>query len=335
MSGATAQGKIIMKRRLILQAALAAATIGTVQPVAAQSYPARTVRVVVPYAPGGGTDIVARIMTHAAAEASGQSFVVENRGGGASIPGTQAVATAAPDGYTVGFVDSALVTNPGLFGDRLPYDTERDLAPVGLVAVAPLVLVAAQAAPIRTVREAVAFAQSRPGTVNIGHAGNGTAVHLAAAQFGLVTETSLVPIAYRGAGPMLTALLAGDVQLAFSAIPSAKPHIDAGRMRALAVTATRRSAALPGTPTFAEAGWPGVDAQSLFSVVAPAGTPPAVLERLNALLVRAAATPAVASRLAELGYDVQASGREAFAETIRSEIAKWRATIARAGIKAD
>ena len=326
-----------MKRRSILPMALgtAAALGGAPRRAAAQTFPTRAVRVVVPYAPGGATDIVARIMAQAAAEASGQSFVVENRGGGASIPGTQAVATAAPDGYTVGFVDSALVTNPSLFAGRLPYDTERDLAPVGLVAVAPLVLVAPQASPAGTVREAVALARSRPGSLNIGHAGNGTAVHLAGAQFALVTKVDLVPVAYRGAGPMLTALLAGDVRLAFSAIPSAKPHIEAGRLRALAVTGPRRSAVLAGVPTFAEAGWPGVDAQSLFGVVAPAGTPPEVLDRLNALLVRPARAPALTARLAELGYHVEAGSRAEFAETVRREIAKWRSTITRAGITAD
>jgi len=324
-----------MNRRTMIQATLAAAAIGAVRPAVAQSFPTRSVRMVVPYAPGGGTDIVARIMAQAASDASGQSFVVENRGGGASIPGTQAVATATPDGYTVGFVDSALVTNPGLFGDRLPYDTERDLAPVGLVAVAPLVLVAPQSTPTPTVQDVVARAKAQPGTIAIGHAGNGTAVHLASAQFGLVTETSLLPVAYRGAGPMLTALLSGDIQIAFSAIPSAKPHIDSGRLRALAVTAPRRSTALPDVPTFAEAGWPGVDTLSLFGIVAPSATPAAVLDRLNALLVASARGPATAVRLAELGFDVQATSREAFAGLIHSEIAKWRSTIERAGIKAE
>jgi tripartite-type tricarboxylate transporter receptor subunit TctC len=324
-----------MKRRIFLQTAVAAASLGSTWPSAAQTFPTRTVRMIVPYAPGGGTDIVARIMAQAAGEASGQSFVVENRGGGASIPGTQVVTTAAPDGYTVGFVDSALVTNPGLFGARLPYDTERDLAPVGLVAVAPLVLVAPQGTPTRSVRDVVALAKAQPGSIAIGHAGNGTAVHLAAAQFGLATDTRLLAVAYRGAGPMLTALLSGDIQLAFSAIPSAKPHLDSGRLRALAITAPQRATGLPETPTFTEAGWPGVDTLSLFGVVAPAATPPAVLDRLNALLVASARRPAVAARLGELGFAVQASSPEAFAGTIHSEIAKWRATIQQAGIVAD
>jgi tripartite-type tricarboxylate transporter receptor subunit TctC len=325
-----------MNRRHVLQAALTALPLAALsRPAAAQSFPTRPVRVVVPYAPGGGTDIVARIMAQAASDAAGQSFVVENRGGGASLPGTQAVVNAAPDGYTTGFVDSALVTNPGLFGDRMPFDTERDLAPVGLVAVAPLVLVAPREVPFATVREAVARARAQPGSLNIGHAGNGTAVHLAGAQLGLVTESDLVPVAYRGAGPMLTALLGGEIQLAFSAIPSAKPHIDGGRLRALAVTSPQRSSALPDVPTFTEAGFAAVDAVSLFGVVAPSATPTAVLDRLNALLVQPARSPAIAARLTQLGFDVQATTRDAFATLIRSETAKWRATIERAGIRAD
>ncbi|HEV7266705.1 MAG TPA: tripartite tricarboxylate transporter substrate-binding protein [Falsiroseomonas sp.] len=323
-----------MRRRDIGMLAAAMAGFGAA-PARAQAWPTKAVRVIVPYSAGGATDIVARIVTEAAGREAGQSFVVENRGGGASIPGTQAVATAPPDGYTLGFIDTALVINPGLFGARLPYDAMRDLAPVGLVATSPLVFLAHPDVPARSLAEATARIRDRAGQSNIGHAGNGTAIHLASAQLLLAADAQAALVAYRGGGPMLTAALAHEVDYVFSSIPACKPHIEAGRLRALAVTGARRSAVLPDVPTFAESGLPAVDAQPFFGVVAPAGTPAEVLERANALLVRQASTPAIAARLAGIGYEVAATDRARFAAIIQADTAKWTEVIRRSNITVD
>lgn len=297
----------------------------------------RTVRVIVPYAAGGASDIVARVVTQAAqGDPGAPAFAVENRGGGASIPGTQAIATAPPDGATIGVVDTAIVINPGLFGARMPYDAERDLAPVGVVATTPLVLVAHPSAEAGSVAALVARMRAQPGRMNLGHAGNGTAVHLANAQFLIAAGAEAVVAAYRGGGPLLTALVAGEVGAGFLSVPAARPQVEAGRLRALAVTGPARSAVLPAAPTFAEAGLPAVDALPFFGVVAPPGLPAEMVGRLHALLVAPArANPAVAARLAELGYAVVAGGPAEFAALVRAETAKWRDVIARAGIVPD
>jgi tripartite-type tricarboxylate transporter receptor subunit TctC len=299
----------------------------------AQGFPGRTVRLIVPYAAGGGTDITARLMAQHAAAASGQSFVVENRGGGASIPGTQAVATAVPDGHTLGVVDLALMTNPGLYGNRLPYDTERDIIAVGAVVAAPHVLLASPRAAARDLAGLLAAARAAPGGIPFAHAGNGTANHLASVQLQLAGGVEFSLIGYRGAAPANAAVAAHEVAYGFSAIPSAKGQIEGGLLRALAVTGDRRSAALPEVPTFAELGMPAMDTQSVFGVIAPAGVPAEVLARLNGLLVRPAAEPALAARLVAMGYSVIAGSPAEYAALIRREIAKWRTLVAAAGVK--
>ena len=315
----------------VAAAASAARAAGAQQ--AARPFPERTVRIVVPYAPGGGSDIVARLVAQRAAEASGQAFAVENRGGGASIPGTQAVAMAAPDGHTVGVVDIALVINPGLFPGRLPYDAERDLAAVGVLVRAPQVLAQHAALPPRGLREMLEEARARPGAVGLAHAGNGTANHLAAEQLQSAAGVRFALVGYRGAGPAATALVTGEVPYGLNAIPSAKGHIDGGRLRPVAVTS--RSAALPDTPTFAELGLPEVDTEPFFAVVAPAGVPGEIVARLNALLVAPVQEQALAARLEGLGYSLVAGTPGEFAALIRRDSARWRGVIERAGIRAD
>lgn len=320
-------------RRAVLLASLAAALPDGAG--AQQSFPTRPVRLIVPYAAGGGTDITARMMAQHAAGATGHSFVVENRGGGASIPGTQAVAIAAPDGHTLGVVDLALVTNPGLYGARLPYDTERDFAAVGAVAGAPHVLLANPQAPVRDLAGLLAAARAKPGEIPFAHAGNGTANHLASVQLQVAGDVRFSLVGYRGAAPANAAVAAHEVPYGFSAVPSAKGQIEGGLLRALAVTGERRSAALPEVPTFAELGTPAMDTESVFGVIAPAGVPAEVLARLNRLLVRPAAKPALAARLTAMGYSVIAGSPEEYAGLIRREIDKWRALVARAGVKPD
>lgn len=326
--------KIAVQRRQLL-ATSGALAVALATPAIAQSYPSRPVRIIVPYGAGGATDIVARIMAEHASREAGQSFVVENRGGGASIPGTQAVASAAPDGYTIGFIDTAIVINPGLFGSRLPYETERDLAPVGLVASAPLLLAAHPSFAAVSLRDVVAFSRANPGRINIGHAGNGTAIHLASAQLLLAADIRGTLVAYRGGGPMLAGLLAHDVDVAFSSIPAVKPHVEGGRLRGIGVTGPRPSPVMPDVPTFVSAGLGAVDAQPFFGVVAPPGTPPEILERLNTLLVASARQGQVSARLAGIGYEVEATDRARFAAIIAEDTAKWRGVISRSGITAD
>ena len=324
-----------MLQRGLLFGALpaAAARVAGAQSPPARPFPDRPVPIVVPYAPGGGSDIVARLVAQRAAEATGQGFAVENRGGGASIPGTQAVATAAPDGYTAGVVDIALVINPGLFPGRLPYDAERDLAAVGVLVRAPQVLAQHAALPPRSLREMLDEARSRPGAVALGHAGNGTANHLAAEQLQAAAGVRFALVGYRGAGPAATALVTGEVPYGLNAIPSAKGHVDGGRLRPIAVTS--RSAALPDTPSFAELGLPEVDTEPFFAVVAPAGVPAEVVRRLNALLVAPVRERAVAARLEGLGYSLVAGTPEELAALIQRDTARWRGVIERAGIRAE
>jgi len=317
-----------MHRRALLAAGLCAPAIAR-----AQGFPGRSVRVIVPYAPGGGTDITARIMAQHAATASGQSFAVENRGGGASIPGTQAVATAAPDGYTLGVMDLSLVTNPGLFGARLPYDTERDFSAIGAVVASPHVLLGSPGGTARSLADFLAAARARPGELAFAHAGNGTANHLASVQLQLAAGLRLSLVGYRGAAPANAAVAANEVPFGFSAIPSAKGQVEGGLLRALAVTGARRSPALPNVPTFAELGLPQMDTQSVFGVIAPAGGPAEIVARLNALMVAPAGAAPIGPRMQAMGYSLMASSAEDYASLIRREITKWRGVIATAGVQ--
>ncbi|MFC7539049.1 tripartite tricarboxylate transporter substrate-binding protein [Siccirubricoccus deserti] len=242
-----------MRRRSLLAATALLPAVAAAQPAA--EFPARSVRIIVPYGPGGSSDIVARILAQRATELSGQSFVVENRGGGAAIPGTQAVAAAPADGYTIGTADNALVVNPGLFRDRMPFDTERDLAPLGLAVTAPLLLLAHPTAPSQNLQAMLAEMRARP--TGLSHGGIGTPTHLATVEFQLATKLEPTVVGYRGGGPQLTGLVAGDVPYGFVAISSAMSHVQAGRLRPLALTGPTRSPTLPAVPTMAEAGLAG------------------------------------------------------------------------------
>lgn len=302
---------------------------------AASGFPARSVRVIVPYAPGGVSDIVVRLMAQHASARTGQSFVVENRGGGASVPGTLAVVNAAPDGYTVGSADNALSVNPGVLGDRMPFDVERDLAPLGIMVEAPLALVAHPAAPARTAREVVEAARARPGTIAIAHGGTGTPTHLSSLQFRLALDLDVALVGYRGGGPQLAGLVAGDTPYGFVGVPSGLPHLRSGRLRALAVTSAARTAPLPETPTFAEAGFPAVDQVGWWAMIAPAAVPEPLLERLNAILVGSARDAEVRERLEAQGYEVVGGDRRAFGARLRREVAHWRDVFSRPGVQVD
>ncbi|GGC52909.1 MFS transporter [Siccirubricoccus deserti] len=318
-----------VRRRSLLAATALLPAVAAAQPAA--EFPARSVRIIVPYGPGGSSDIVARILAQRATELSGQSFVVENRGGGAAIPGTQAVAAAPADGYTIGTADNALVVNPGLFRDRMPFDTERDLAPLGLAVTAPLLLLAHPTAPSQNLQAMLAEMRARP--TGLSHGGIGTPTHLATVEFQLATKLEPTVVGYRGGGPQLTGLVAGDVPYGFVAISSAMSHVQAGRLRPLALTGPTRSPTLPAVPTMAEAGLAGVDTVGWWGFIAPAGVPAPLRQRLHALLLAPAREPAIQARLEGLGYSVVASDAASYGAQIRREITQWRETAERVGLR--
>ena len=319
-----------LNRRHLLFGAVALAA--HTRSATAQDYPQRPVRVIVPYAPGGASDILARLIQPHLERALGQSFVVDNRGGGASQVGTQAVATAAPDGYTVGVIDSAFVINPGLFAGKLPYDTKRDFAPVSLLATTPLVLVVHPSVPAATAQELVALAKAKPGEITFASAGLGTAIHLAGEQFRQVAGVDINHIPYRGGGPSVIDLLAGKVNFTFSTIPSIHEHVRGGRVRALGVTG-ERSSHLPDVPSLAEAGLAGVDSSPLFGMVAPAAVPPAIVAKLTEAAAGAVKSDALNARLIEIGYLPVGSTPAEFRARIEAEIDKWTRIIQTANIK--
>lgn len=312
-----------------------AAALGAARPGAAQDFPARPIRLIVPYPPGGATDITARLLAQEMLASLGQSVAVENRGGGASVTGTQAVATAPADGYTLGVVDTAFAVNPGLLRGRLPYDARRDFTFISLLVTSPLALVVPAAAPWRTVAELVEAAKASPGQLPFGSAGNGTAIHMAGEQFRQAAGFTYVHVPYRGGGPMITDLIAGRVQLAFGTVPATAEHVRSGRLRALAVTGAAASPLLQGVPSMAEAGLPQVDAALMNGLIGPAGLAPAVTERLAAAARAALDVPATRSRLSELGFDVVGSTPDAFRDRMLAEIAQWQHVIAAGGIEAD
>lgn len=322
----------LLNRRTVIAGgalALASPRIGR-----AQAYPTRAVRIVVPYPPGGASDITARLLAQELTNTLGQSFIVENRGGAASITGTQAVATAAADGYTLGVVDTAFLVNPGLFGDRLPYDAMRDFTPISLLVRASLALVVPPQVPWRTVAELVAHGKAKPGDIAFGSAGNGTAVHMAGEQFRQAAGFSYLHVPYRGGGPMFTDLLAGRVQMAFGTVPAVAEHVRAGRLRALAVTGGTRSPLLPDVPSMAEAGFPQVDAALINALIGPAGVPDAIVDRL-AQAASAATSQGMRARLAELGFTPVGSTPQQVRETFQAEIPRWAQIVREGGIKPD
>jgi tripartite-type tricarboxylate transporter receptor subunit TctC len=320
-----------MHRRTLL-GALALPWVARAQPGSQTgAFPARPVRIIVPYGPGGSSDIVARMLAQHASELSGQSFLVENRGGGASVPGTQAVLSAAPDGYTVGTNDNALVVNPSLLKEKPPYDVERDVGAIGLAVTSPGLLLAHPSATARGMAELVAHAATRPGMA-VSHGGIGTPSHLAVVQMLLATGRDFTPVGYRGGGPQLTGLVAGDVPYGIAALSSSLGHVQSGRLRALAVTGAARTPLLPEVPSMAEAGFPAVDVVGIWGFVAPAGVAPEVAARLHALLIAPAKTEPLQAKLVAQGYTVVASSPADYAAQLRREVAQWRAIVAKAGI---
>ncbi|MFN7087077.1 MAG: tripartite tricarboxylate transporter substrate binding protein [Burkholderiales bacterium] len=310
---------------LVLLAMVAACSVAR-----AQGYPNRPLRIVVPAAPAGATDILSRILSFKLYESWGQVVQVDNRPGGGGIIASELVAKAAPDGYTLLMASTSHVTNPTLQG-KLPYDTLNDFAPVSMVAVVPGVLLVHPSLPVHSVAELIAFAKRRPGELDYGSAGSGSATHLGGMLFSAMTGVILVHVPYKGGAPALNDLLGGRVSLMFGSVASSIAHIRSGRVRALAVTSARRSAALPHLPTMAEAGLQDYEATAWFALFAPAKTPGAVINKLNSEVVAALQSPDVKERLHAQGAEIVPGEPGQLGDYVRSEIAKWEKVIRKVG----
>ena len=300
----------------------------------ADEYPARTVRVIVPFAPGGGTDIVARILGQQLSQKLGQSFVIDNRPAGSGIVGADLVAKAPADGYTLLFAFSSLSSSAKLFS-HLPYDPIRDFAPVALATTSPLLAVVPASLPAKSVAEFIAHAKAHPGKLNYGSSGPGSSPHLATELFLSVTGTQMAHIAYKGIAPAITALLADEVQ--FSLVPMAvgMPHVRSGKLRALGVAGLSRSSAAPELPTIAESGLPGFEVIGWWGLLAPAKTPRSAVDLLNRELRAALELPDVRRTLLDQGMDPAGGTPEQFGALIKADMDKWGEIGRRLGVKLD
>ena len=319
----------------VLVATFAAAVLALAGAANAQTYPTKPVRWVSPWPPGGANDIFSRAIAQKLAESLGQPVVVENRPGAAGAIGTELVAKSPADGYVLTLGSSPTHAIAPSLNPNLPYDPLRDFDAVTLIAVVPNVLVVHPSLPATSVRELIALAKQRPGVLNFASAGNGTSQHLSAELFKVMAGVNMVHVPYKGTAPALVELVGGQVQLAFDNIPALLPHIQAGRLRALAVTPATRSAALPDLPTIAEAGLAGYDASVWFGVFVPAGTPPPIIARLHAEIAKALAAADLKGRMLAMGAEVSGMGPDEFRAFWRKEIPKWAQVVKAADIKAN
>lgn len=297
-------------------------------------YPERPIRLIVSYPPGGGTDVTARTIVGRFSELLGRQVVIDNRPGAGSTIGTDLVAKATPDGYTLLMSDTTFGIVPGLYR-KLPYDALKDFQPVTQITGVPGALVVHPAVPANSVKELVALAKAKPGGLNFGSGGVGTPVHMAGELLKLAAHIDIVHIPYKGAGPAFTDLLGGHFQLMFPTLQSAVPHIKSGRLRLLALTSEKRSPAFPDVPVMEEAGVAGVVAVAWFGIHAPRATPPAIVARLNAEAVKTLQDPVVKQRFATEGADAVGSSPKQFAQFVANEITKWTKVVKDGGIKAE
>lgn len=319
--------------RGVVPAALAAALFCVV-PAHAQTFPTKPIRIIVPFAPGGGTDIIARLIAQKLADAWGHQVVVDNRAGGGTVIGTELVAKSAADGYTLLLTANPHTTNAAL-NHKLPYDTLRDFAPVTMVASAPLIIVVHPSLPARSINELIAVAKARPRQLSYGSSGNGGPQHIAGELFKSMSGIDMLHIPYKGSAPATTDLLGGQVQVGFASMLTVLPFVKAGRLRPLAVTSIRRSAIMPDLPSVDESGLPGYEATTWYGVFAPAGAPRVVVTALNAEIARALKLPEIKDRLAKEGSDVVANDPAAFAAFLQTEIERLRKLATSSGIKLD
>lgn len=298
------------------------------------AYPDRPIRVIVPYAPGGGTDITTRTVAQRLAETLKTPFVVDNRGGAAGNIGKELAARATPDGYTLLTAGLSFAVNPSLFA-KLGYDPVRDFAPISLIATAPLIVVVHPSVAAQSIKDVIALAKAKPGALNYASGGIGTGNHVAGELFTYLTGTRIVHVPYKGGGPALADVVAGQVQLLFNTTTSTLPFVRSGKLRALALTGAQRSPNLPELPTVAESGVPGFDVGVWFGFVAPARTPQPIVDQLNAEVVKVTRLPEVRAQFAAQGADPVGSSAAEFGRYIRTEVAKWAKVAKAANLRAE
>jgi tripartite-type tricarboxylate transporter receptor subunit TctC len=301
---------------------------------AAQTYPSKPIRWIIPFPPGGAMDVMARAVAPKMAEALGQPVITENRPGAGGIIGSDVVAKAPPDGHTILIVSIGQAVNPSLY-PKMPFDPVKDFEPVSLVAIVPNVLVLHPSVKANTIPELIALAKAQPGKLTYASAGNGTSIHLAGELFASMAGIDIVHVPYKGSGPAVTDLLGGQVDLMFDSITSAKPHVQAGKLRALGVTSSRRSQALPNVPTIAEAGLKGYDVSPWFAVFVPAKTPKPVIDRLHTEITKALKMADIQERFATIGAEPIGGTPEQLAVHLKRETDRWSAIIRERNIKAD
>ena len=326
-------GRLLRALRLL---PLVAATALAPWPASAQApdaWPSKPIRLLLPFPPGGPTDILGRMIADRLTASLGQPVVIENRGGAGGNVGAEAAAKSAPDGYTFLLVSNPIVISPSLYS-KLNYDPQKDFAPVSLVATVPNVMVTYPSLGVNTLQEFIALAKSKPG-MNFGSGGAGTSNHAAGELFNIVAGVKLVHVPYKGVNLAMNDVLADRIQLVVIGVPAAGPHIKAGRLRALAVIAPHRLPALPEVPTVVEAGLSNFEVTTFYGMLAPAGTPRAIVSRLNAELVRTMHSPELKDRLAAMATDPATNTPEEFAEFLRRETAKWGDVVRKAGLKVD
>ena len=308
-----------MKTGLIVWLSLVCLSAGAVH---GQTFPVKPLRMVVPFAPGGGTDVIARYVAAGMSESMNRQVVIDNRAGANGIIGTEIVARAPADGYTLLFVSSPHSVNPSLH-PKLPYDTLRDFAPVSMVATSPYVLVVHPSLPVRNVKELIALAKTKPDQITYGSGGSGSSAHLAAELFNQMAGVKLREIPYKGAGPALLAVLSGETSAVFGNALTVKPPVDSGKLRALGIASAKRSASAPEMPTIAEAGVPGFHADAVLGLLAPARTPRGIIEKLNAEVHKTMRQPGAVDAMRSMGVDIALSTPEEFGRVIESEMHRW------------
>jgi len=323
------------RRQFVQGIVAAAAAFGSWGSALAQTYPVRTVRVIVPFPPGGAIDALGRILAQKMSEQWGQPFIVENRAGASGIIGTEIGAKAASDGHTLtmGAVSTHAI-NVALH-KKLPYDPVKDFSPVAFVAVVPNLLVVNPALAVRSAGDLIALARQKPGTLSYASAGAGTTLHLSGELLKSMARIDIVHVPYKGSGPAVTDVIAGQVPIMFDSITSSLPHVKAGKLRALGITSATRSSALPEVPTIAESGLPGYEMNPWFALFAPAGTPQPVITKLNAEVARIVALPDVKERLSAIGAEPMGGAPERLGATMRADVAKWTKVIRDTGITVD
>ena len=321
-------------RRQWVRLACTALCAGFAGMVMAQGYPNKPVKLVVPYPPGGPTDIVARLVAQKLGDQMGQPFVIENKPGAGGNPGAEAVARSAPDGYTLLVATTAHAINPSLFS-KLNYQLLKDLSPVTQLTSGPLVIVANPALPAKNVTELIALAKSKSGGLNFASSGNGQSTHLSAELFSAMAGVKMSHIPYKGSAPALTDVIGGQTDLMFDTMLSSMPHVKAGKLKALAVTSAQRSPIAPELPTVAESGLPGYEAIAWNGLLAPAGTPKEVVARLNAELKKVLEQPEVKQRFEAQGFTASWNTPEAFESFLKSEVDKWAKVVKVSGAKVD